>query len=342
MPVSIKDIARIAGVSHSTVSRALRNSPLIPAQTALRIQKIAKEAGYTASAVARGLVTRRTNAVGVVVTSIADPFNGEIVAGIEDVANEVGYSVILATSQGDRDREMSVVRSFRERRVDGILVASSRVGALYIPLLDELEIPVVLINNQHPSRFVNSVSIDNRDGGWQATRHLIELGHTAIAYVGDESGLQSDIDRYNGYKKALTGSGLQVCKELVVRGNGKPDGAFSAAMRLFEGNKRPSAIFCYNDMSALGVLEAAAKRRVSVPNELSLVGFDDIFFAESLQPPLTTIHQPKREIGRSAMELLAALLKGEKPDKVMIIRGQLIIRGSTANFRKRPQSHHAI
>ena len=340
MPVSIKDIARLAGVSHSTVSRALHNSPLIPAQTTLRIQKIAQEAGYSASAVARGLVTRRTDAVGVVVTSIADPFNGEIVAGIEDVANELGYSVILATSQADPEREMSVVRSFRERRVDGVLVASSRVGALYVPFLDELEIPVVLINNQHPSRFVDSVSIDNTDGGCQATRHLIELGHTAIAYLGDEQGLQSDVERYRGYKKALAASGLRLRKDLITRGNGKPDGAFVAADALLAGSNRPSAVFCYNDMSALGVLQAAAKHRLSVPQDLSIVGFDDIFFAERLEPPLTTIHQPKREIGRSAMELLVALLKGEKAESVTTIRGQLIIRGSTAKFRKRP--HQAI
>ncbi|MGH9584285.1 MAG: LacI family DNA-binding transcriptional regulator, partial [Bryobacteraceae bacterium] len=150
MTVSIKDIGRLAGVSHSTVSRALRNSPLIPAETARRIQKIAKEAGYSASAVARSLVTRKTHAIGVVVTSIADPFNGEVVAGIEEAANRHGYSVILASSQADPEREIAVVRSFQERRLDGILVASSRVGALYMPLLSELKIPVVLINNQHP------------------------------------------------------------------------------------------------------------------------------------------------------------------------------------------------
>lgn len=340
MPVSIKDIARIAGVSHSTVSRALRNSPLIPEQTAARIQKIAKEAGYTASAVARGLVTRKTDAVGVVVTSIADPFNGEVVAGIEDVANRLGYSVILATSQADPDREMSVVRSFRERRLDGVLVASSRVGALYIPLLNELEIPVVLINNQHPSKFLHSISIDNTDGGYQATRHLVKLGHSSIAYLGDESGLQSDVERYEGYKRALVEAGLPLRKDLGARGDGKPDAAFKAASELLGGRKPPSAIFCYNDMSALGVMQAAAKRQLSIPDDLSIVGFDDIFFAERLDPPLTTVHQPQREIGRSAMELLVALLKGEDAEKVVTVRGQLIVRGSTSKFHKRP--HQAI
>src|SRR6202000_682912 len=141
MAVSIKDIARLAGVSHSTVSRALRDSPLIPEPTARRIKQIAAHMSYSASAVGRSLVTRKTEAIGVVVTSIDDPFNGEVVAGIEEVANGYGYSVILATSQTDPEREMRVVRSFGELRVDGILVASSRLGANYLGLLSELNIP---------------------------------------------------------------------------------------------------------------------------------------------------------------------------------------------------------
>src|SRR4051812_15953151 len=134
MPVSIKDIARLAGVSHSTVSRALHNSPLIPQSTAQKIQEIAREHGYTASAIARSLVTRKTKAIGVVVTSIADPFNGDVVDGIEEVANQHGYSVILATSQADPGREMTVVRSFGERRGGGGLVVCSPRGSLFIPV----------------------------------------------------------------------------------------------------------------------------------------------------------------------------------------------------------------
>ena len=146
--VSIKGIARAAHVSHSTVSRALRDSPLVNPETRELIQKIAAEQGYTVSAVARSLVTRRTNTIGVVVTSIADPFVGEVVGGVEEFAVARQYSVILATCHGDPDREMRAVRSLQERRVDGILVAASRVGALYLPLLQELKTPLVLINNQ--------------------------------------------------------------------------------------------------------------------------------------------------------------------------------------------------
>src|ERR1035437_2813820 len=156
--VSIKDIARAAHVSHSTVSRALRNSPLVNSETSAIIHKIADEQGYTVSAVGRSLVNRRTNTIGVVVTSIADPFVGEIVNGIEEVALAHDYSLFLATCHADPVREVHAVRSFQEPRVDGILVNASRVGALYLPVLEEMKVPIVLINNEHPGQFVHSVT----------------------------------------------------------------------------------------------------------------------------------------------------------------------------------------
>jgi DNA-binding LacI/PurR family transcriptional regulator len=329
MAVSIKDIARLAGVSHSTVSRALNHSPLIPAATAERIQRIAADKGYTASAVARSLVTRKTKAIGVVVTSIADPFNGEVVAGIEEVANHEGYSVVLATSQADPRREMAVVRSFRERRVDGILVASSRLGAQYQPLSDELEAPIVLLNNQHPSELAHSVSIDNTDGGYQATEHLIGLGHRYIAYIGDESGLQSDEERFDGFQEAMKRARLKVRQDFVVRGDGKLEGGKKRAAELLTLATPPTAVFCYNDMTALGVIEEVQAKGWRVGREVSVVGFDDLFFARSLQPPLTTFRQPKRELGKQAMQLMLAILRGQPAERKMVIRGELVIRGSS-------------
>jgi DNA-binding LacI/PurR family transcriptional regulator len=329
MAVSIKDIARLAGVSHSTVSRALRDSPLIPEPTARRIKQIAADLSYSASAVGRSLVTRKTETIGVVVTSIDDPFNGEVVAGIEEVANGYGYSVILATSQADPEREMKVVRSFGERRVDGILVASSRLGANYLTLLSELHVPVVLLNNQHPSDFVYSIAIDNVDGGYQAAQHLIELGHRKIAYIGDQSGLQSDAERRSGFKKALRKAGLTAPAEYLTRGDGRTSGGRSCAQLLLTLPDRPTAIFCYNDMTALGAMEAAAEQNLVVGRDLSIVGFDDLFFASFLQPPLTTIRQPKKELGRRATELLMTLLKGGQAERTVVMKGELIARGSS-------------
>lgn len=334
MPVSIKDIARLAGVSHSTVSRALRHSPLIPEATAKRIQEIAKEQGYTASAVARSLVTRKTQAIGVVVTSIADPFNGDVVDGIEQVANRHGYSVILAMSQADRDREIAVVRSFQERRVDGILVASSRVGALYLPVLSELRIPIVLINNQGGGAQVHNVSIDNTGGAALATRHLIELGHRRIAYVGDRFGFQSDTERRDGYRQALTEAGIAIDPALEFLGDGKLDGGVLAAEQILAAKTnpnqtKPTAVFCYNDMTALGVMAEASRRGLSVPGDLSMAGFDDILFARLSQPALTTVRQPRFDLGARAMTMLLAVMSGTLTERAITIRGELMERGST-------------
>src|SRR5437016_10530824 len=231
-PRSIKDIARLANVSHSTVSRALHNSRLVNAETAEKIQRIAQQSGFRVSAVARGLVTRKTRTIGVVVTTIADPFVAEVVSGIEQTANDNGYSVFLADSNADPDREQKVVRSFAERRVDGIVVTASRVGALYVPILSEMKVPIVLINNQHDGEFVHSVMIENVEASREATNHLIGLGHRRIAYLGDRFGYQSDTERFAGYRRALDEAGLPFLPELVVHGDGQAEAAMGAMDKL--------------------------------------------------------------------------------------------------------------
>lgn len=330
MPVSIKDIARLAGVSHSTVSRALRNSPLIPETTRGKIQQIAREQGYTASAVARSLVTRKTHAIGVVVTSIADPFNGDVVDGIEHIANQNGYSVLLAMSRADGEREIAVVRSFQERRVDGILIASSRVGALYLPVLAELRVPIVLINNQGGNSQVHTVAIDNVAGARLATSHLIGLGHRRIAYIGDRFGFQSDTERRDGYRQALALAGLAHDVSLELEGDGKLDGGTASASQLASSEtNRPTAVFCYNDMTALGLMAELARRGVRVPHDISVAGFDDVVFARLSQPGLTTVRQPRFELGARAMKNLLTLMGGLLTERTVTVGGELIQRAST-------------
>ena len=341
MAVSIKDIARIAGVSHSTVSRALRGSSLIPAGTTLRIQQIADELGYSASAIGRGLVKGRTEAIGVVVTSIADPFNGEVVEGIEEVANELGYSVMLAASQGQPEREISVVKAFHSRRVDGVIVASSRVGSHYSNMLAGMQIPVVLLNNQHPDEFSYSVRIDNTRGVKDATNHLLQLGHRQIAYLGDKLGLHSNTERRAGFLTAMQEANAPVPPHFLLEGDGKVEGSAHAIGELFRAFRDgtcsfPTALVCYNDMSAVGVMHAAKSMPVSIPDELSVVGFDDIQVAGLLTPGLTTVRQPKRELGSESMRLLMKLLEGKKMDKSVVLAGELIVRGSTRQFRGSP------
>ncbi len=281
---SIKDIARLARVSHPTVSRALQNSPLVNPATAAKIRKIAEAAGYRASAVARGLVTRRTRTIGLVVTTVADPFASEVACGIEQAANDHGYAVFLANSNADPERERKVVQELAERRVDGIIVTSSRVGADYLPMLAELNVPMVLVNDQYPGEFVHSVMIANQEGSRAATEHLIELGHRRIAYVGDRSGYQSDAERLAGYKQALAAAGIEFVAELAVEGDGRPEAAVAAMNGLLKLADPPTAVCCYNDMTALGAMRAIRARGLRVPEDVSVTGFDDLFFAEYLEP----------------------------------------------------------
>ncbi|WP_321470606.1 LacI family DNA-binding transcriptional regulator [uncultured Paludibaculum sp.] len=327
---SIKDIARLANVSHSTVSRALSGSPLISPETVSRIRQIALESGYRPSAAARSLVTSRTSTIGVVVTSIADPFAAEVVLGIEDAANERDYSVLLANSNALPERELKVVHAFEERRVDGIIVTSSRVGAVYAEVLSQARVPIVLLNNQHPSEFMHSVMIDNFAASFAATRHLIDLGHKRIAYIGDRFGCQSDTERCGGYRAALEQAGLPFRPEFLVPGNGGPDGGATAMGSLLALPNLPTAVFCYNDMTAFGAMGAASARGLGIPSDLSIVGFDDLFFAQFSAPPLTTVRQPMRDMGRLAVENLLKLLAGDSAVPNANVPGELIVRHSTA------------
>lgn len=331
--VSIKDIARAANVSHPTVSRALSDSPLVNGETAKRIRKIAASLGYRPSAIARSLATKKTKTIGVVVTSIADPFIADVISGVEEAANDHGYSVFLANSNANPDREVKVVHSFHERRVDGILVTASRVGALYVPLLSQLKVPIVLINNQHPDEtdeFIYSVTIDNIKASTEVMRHLIGLGHKRIAYIGDRGGFQSDIERLAGYRQGLAAAGYSFLPELVVQGDGKPEGGAEAMERLLALSSPPTAVFCYNDMSALGALRVLNAHGIKVPEDLSVVGFDDLAIASYTSPLLTTVSQPKQQMGRLAMEILIKLLSRIDSKTNIKVEGELVVRESTA------------
>ncbi len=324
----------MAGVTHSTVSRALRDSPLVSRDTVERIQRIARDAGYRTSAAARSLVTRRSDTIGVVVTNIADPFVAGVVSGIEETADRHGLSVFLANSNAEPEREVRVARKFEERRVDGIIVTASRVGAQYVPLLSHMQVPIVLLNNQHPSQFVHSVMIANVQASLDATRHLIALGHRRIAYLGDRNGYQSDTERFSGYRQGLEEAGLLFEPLLVTHGDGKPEGAQAAIANLLAVSHRPTAVVCYNDMSALGAMRQLFDSGLRVPADISIVGFDDLYISQYLNPPLTTVRQPMRQMGRLAMETLLQIFAGAESGHDIKVPGELIVRQSTAPPRE--------
>lgn len=328
MNVSIKDIARAAGVSHSTVSRALRNSPLVNPETAAQIQRLAQEMGYTPSAIARSLVTRRTQTIGLVVTFISDPFVDRIVDGIEDQATSAGYSVFLSSSHADPERELAVVETFHRRRVDGVIVLASRVGHLYSERLEELRVPIVLINSQADSEYLFSISADDEEGARLAVRHLLELGHRRIGYIGCSFRPPSNLRRLQGYQIELEQAGIPLDPDLVVIPDTRDDlesGRLGVSPLLAAG---ATAIFCYNDRTAIGVLIAARERGIAVPGTFSVVGFDNIDPSWYVTPPLTTVHQPRLEMGRRAMQMVLDLLAG-RPGSDEWFPCELVVRDST-------------
>lgn len=333
MTVTIKDIAKAAGVSHTTVSRALRDSPAISSGTRTRIQELAQQMGYVPSAVAQSLISRRTQTIGMVVTTIADPFIVEIVEGAENVAQAAGYSLFLASSHNNPDQEVAVVETFHRRRVDAIIVTSSRVGSLYSSQLDQIEIPIVLINNQEEGEYLYSVSVDDIHGAHLVVEYLVSLGHRRIAYISTDNRPKSNRRRLTGYQTALAQFGLTPDPALVFSPEIAGDINRAKAVLDCLLSAGVTAVFCYNDLIAIGLLIACRERGIVIPGDLSVVGFDDIEMASYVTPALTTIRQPRLRLGSCAMSMVLNLLNGlEVQDQVL--EGELIGRASTASLIK--------
>ncbi len=329
---SIKDIARIAQVAPSTVSRALAGSERISDDTRQRVQTIATELGYTPSLAARSLVTGASQSIAIVAPSLADPFLAAVMRGIESESLAAGYFLVVASTSGEAGREIEVVRMVLGQQPDGLIVLSSRAGKAYQEVLPGLDIPVVFVNSDQPGEQVFSIATDNEYGGWLATRHLLDLGHTRIAYLGGPAQGRSHQARAAGYRRALQEAGQGFDPQRVLAG----DGSIASGRRTLgelagcSPKLRPTALFCYNDLSALGLLAEAHRQRLHLPDNLSVVGFDNLPYAELSLPPLTTVDQRKEELGRLAVTTVLAARRGE-PAADIRLRGDLIVRNSTCN-----------
>jgi len=331
------DVAKAAGVSQTTVSFVLNQvaEANISDETRQRVVAIAEQMGYVPDAAARALVLGRTQIIGVVVTTLDDPFIGALVQTIESAAHDQGYVVILASSNDVPEREIAAATMLQSRRVDGVIVASSRIGALYKGHLEQPRVPVVLINSlAEPSdELVCSVGVDNRHGGYLATAHLIQKGHRRIAYVASPPDRSDNKERMAGYRQALAEAGIGFDPSLVVQGTGGVDGGGRALPLLLSVDDPPSAVFCYNDLTAIGLIDSARRVGLVLPQDLAVVGFDDIAFARFCYPPLTTVAQPIAELGRRAIELMLALLSDDAqsaaPGRNVTLKGELVVRASS-------------
>ena len=290
---------------------------------------------------------RSTHTIGVLVSSIADPFWAEVVRGIEDYAQDAGYAVLIASSYENPRREEKAVTLFRQKRVDGIVVGASSGGPAVLRGLGADGTPVVFVNNEHiepedqaedngaggkveeaTPTLTQLVAGDDRRGAALVAEHLLGLGHRRIAYI-DALGRASSLRRLHGFRHALELARCPLDDSLVMStGEGANDGELGA-FRLLTREPRPTAIFCYDDMTALGALRAVRALNLRAPEDVSVVGFDDIPIAAYLEPPLTTVRQPMHQIGERAVRMLVELLRGEDPPGRVTMPGELVVRASS-------------
>jgi DNA-binding LacI/PurR family transcriptional regulator len=340
--VSIIDIARAAGVSHSTVSRALNDNPVISSDMRHHIQTLAMDMGYTPNALAQSLHSRLSHSIGLIITTIADPFFVEVVHGVEEVALENNYSIFLASSHNDPEKELKIVDSFIRRRVDGVILASSRIGSDHTRRLNHIRIPVVMINNQAEDEYIynHSVSVDDYDGALLAVRHLLALGHRRIGYIGVSNRPGSNERRLQGYLQAMQEAEVSIQPGWICLDKNPETEDLQGDVRLGK-NLAPrlldagvTAIFCYCDTVAVGALAACHNMGISVPAQVSIIGFDDGDLCNIVIPPLTTISQPKREMGQIAMKTLLTGINGGQVSGC-ILEPTLVIRQSTAPLQNK-------
>ncbi|MGB9627084.1 MAG: LacI family DNA-binding transcriptional regulator [Thermodesulfobacteriota bacterium] len=330
--VTIKDIARLAKVSHTTVSRALNDKSRIHPQTKEKILSIARELNYQPNFFARSLVTKRTKILGLVITTIANPFYTELAQGIETTARSLGYNIILCSSDSELSTEKQYIDMLRSKGVDGIIFTSAHIGDPNIIELAEEGFPMILVNRRtyHPTvkDKVDYVGVDNIWGGYLAVEHLIRLGHEKIGIIGGSSESSVGFERLEGGKRALTTYGLEVREDYFVEGNFLKESGYKGGKRFLRMDKPPTAIFATNDYMALGTFQAIAEEGIRIPEEIALVGFNDIEFASMRGIELTTIGQKKFEMGEVAVKKLVERIEGGKTEtsRQIILEPELIIR----------------
>ncbi|HET7677462.1 MAG TPA: LacI family DNA-binding transcriptional regulator [Candidatus Limnocylindrales bacterium] len=333
MAATIRDVARQAGVSTATVSRVLAGKSGVRPGTVARVTDAVEALDYRPSGVARSLKRRTTRTLGLVVTDILNPFYPEVVRAVEAAARMRGYSVILCNGDEDPEREARSLELLLERRVDGIIIASSRLTSRHVRWLERAPIPVVAVNSVPSVAGIPAILSDNVAGGRIAASHLAGLGHEAIGYITAPETNAAVSERLEGARRGLAAAGVEARRMPVVVGDGHVAGGERAAHELFGSHADLSALLCHNDLTAIGAIRAVRARGRRVPGDVSVVGFDDIDLAAYVEPALTTVVQEKAEMGRWAVETLAAHLAGQdggSDDPVVRLPVSLRVRASTA------------
>jgi LacI family transcriptional regulator len=339
MSASIRDVAQRAGVSISTASRALNNKPDVNKCVRARILAAAQELDYAANLHARVMGGGRSQTLGLIISNSADPFFAALARGVSDAATSGGYSLIVWNTDEAIDRELWAHQMLRERRVDGALLASMQSGEAPLCRLSEEGIPFVLLNRYLDHFPANCVQLDYRKGARDATAHLIALGHCRIAHLTHSDDRYSVRERLAGYRERLEEASVPFAPEMVIRCSGGIGGAYRAVLEALPGlQPRPTALFSYNDLWCVGVLMALHELGWRVPEDISLMGCDDLEMSAFLVPPLSTVFQDPYAIGSRGVKLLIEQLcaPSDQPwtHRRVVLQPELRVRASTAPFRE--------
>jgi LacI family transcriptional regulator len=346
--MDIREIAKRARVSTATVSRAINRVPTVDAQLAKRVWKVIDELGYYPNTQARALVSGRSRIFGLIVSEITNPFFPEIVQVFEDIAVQHNYEILLTSTVHDPKRMETSVRRMIERRVDGVAVMTFGMEDLLLQDQKFRDVPLVFVDVGPPVPKVSNIRIDYLHGIRQAVQHVAALRHRRIAFISGPADLKSAVARKEAFTRSMAEIGLEVERDTVVEGDHTIEGGMRALGVLLKSRKRPTAVLCSNDMTALGVIHKCYEEKIQIPQELSVVGYDDIRLARFILPPLTTVQMSQAELARLAFRALLTEVQRETPapqGTEYVLQTNLVLRDSTAlapstSAPLRARAHH--
>lgn len=330
MTVTIYDVAREAGVSMATVSRVVNNNPNVKPQTRKKVYEAIERLGYRPNAVARGLASKKTTTVGVVIPDIANALYAEVARGIEDIANMYHYNIILCNSDKRKDKEIRVINTLLEKQVDGLLFMGGAVTDEHVQAFQTSNVPIVLCATTDEKGVIPSVDIDHEAAAFDAVNRLISEGHRSIAMI---SGTLQDpangFARFQGYKRALEQAGIAYREDYVRIGNYRYESGIDATTYFLGLSDRPTAIFAATDEMAIGAIHCIQDTGLSVPDDVSVISVDNSRISSMVRPLLTTVAQPMYDIGAVSMRLLTKLMKKETVENAQVtLPHELIVRRS--------------
>ncbi|QOS82196.1 LacI family DNA-binding transcriptional regulator [Paenibacillus sp. JNUCC31] len=332
MKATIYDIAREAGVSIATVSQVINGKGKISEKRRAEIMEIMERLHYQPSAIAAALTGKQTYTLGLLVPDISNPYFAELARAVEDRSRQLGYSVVICSTDNKDERVERYLNLLQQKRVDGMMIGTGIDNAEILSPLLQQSIPVALIARHMPSLSVHTVAIDDRLGGALAAEHLLELGHTRVAVLSEPSKVSSSKERVRGFREALEMAGLSLGADQVRESSADLGSAKKEALVFLTEQNRATGLFCCNDMQAIGALQAAKELGLRVPEDVSIIGFDNTILASVTSPPLTTVAQPIEDLGRRAVDLLIDELKDEsKPPQRVVLKPELVVRDSTGN-----------